>query len=77
MLCNAMIMNHVVQYVTVIFTTLNNKYDSKHSPRGQMEEYRRTAWSLFKNLVESKTEDMEAVGFCMFIVSLDIVVNNN
>ena len=59
----AMIMNHVVQYVTVIFTTMNNKYDSKHSPRGQMEEYRRTAWTLFKNLVESKTEDMVAVGF--------------
>jgi hypothetical protein len=49
----AMIMNHVVQYVTVIFTTLNNKYDSKHSARGQMEEYGRTAWTLFKNLVES------------------------
>ena len=59
----AMIMNHVVQYVTVIFTTLNNAYDSKHSPRGQMEEYRRTAWTLFKNLVESKTGDMIAVGF--------------
>jgi hypothetical protein len=59
----AMIMNHVVQYVTVIFTTLNNKYDSKHSPRGQMEEYRRTAWTLFKNLVESKTGDMVAVGY--------------
>jgi hypothetical protein len=59
----AMIMNHVVQYVTVIFTTLNNTYDSKHSPRGHMEEYRRTAWTLFKNLVESKTKDMEAVGF--------------
>jgi hypothetical protein len=28
-----------------------------------MEEYRRTAWTLFKNLVESKTKDMEAVGF--------------
>jgi hypothetical protein len=59
----AIIMNHVVQYVTVIFTTLNNKYDSKHSPRGQMEEYRRTAWTLFKHLVESKTGDMVAVGF--------------
>ena len=59
----AIIMNHVVQYVTVIFTTLNNKYDSKHSPRGQMEEYRRTAWTLFKNLVESKTGDMVAVGY--------------
>jgi hypothetical protein len=30
---------------------------------GQMEEYRRTAWTLFKNLVESKTGDMVAVGF--------------
>jgi hypothetical protein len=49
----AMIMNHVVQYVTVIFTTLNNKYDCKHSARGQMEEYGRTAWTMFKNLVES------------------------
>jgi hypothetical protein len=38
-----------------------------------MEEYRRTAWTLFKNLVERKTEDMVAVGF---FVSLDIVVNN-
>ena len=28
-----------------------------------MEEYRRTAWTLFKNLVESKTGDMVAVGF--------------
>jgi hypothetical protein len=41
----------------------DNKYDNKHSPRGQMEEYRRTAWTLFKNLVESKTDDMVAVGF--------------
>ncbi|XP_071150302.1 interferon-induced very large GTPase 1-like [Mytilus edulis] len=59
----AMIVNHVAMHVTPFFTKLNERYNKKHSPKGQMESYKGTAWSLFINLVEEKTEDVIAAGF--------------
>lgn len=59
----AMILAHVLRYATFFFTTLNDAYNQKHSPKAQMQEYKGTAWGLFKNLVQSKTEDFIALGF--------------
>ncbi|XP_063411431.1 interferon-induced very large GTPase 1-like [Mytilus trossulus] len=59
----AMIVNHVAVYVSFLFTKLNERYNKKHSPKGQMESYKGTAFALFINLVEQKTEDVIAAGF--------------
>ncbi|CAG2197443.1 unnamed protein product [Mytilus edulis] len=59
----AMIVNHVASHVSKLFTKLNERYNKKHSPKGQMEMYKGTALALFINLVEQKTEDVIAAGF--------------
>ncbi|VDH97491.1 Hypothetical predicted protein [Mytilus galloprovincialis] len=59
----AFIIEHVVRHLVIVFTELDQQYDSKHSPRSQMEEYKHTVWTLFTNLFEQKTEDMITVGF--------------
>ncbi|CAG2197434.1 unnamed protein product [Mytilus edulis] len=59
----AMIVNHVAVHVSFFFTKLNERYNRKHSPTGQMESYKGTALALFINLVEQKTEDVIAAGF--------------
>lgn len=58
-----MIIKHVALHVTPLFTEMNERYNKKHNPEGQMEMYKGTAWSLFINLVEKKTEDVIAAGF--------------
>ncbi|VDI57935.1 Hypothetical predicted protein [Mytilus galloprovincialis] len=42
---------------------MHDAYNKKNSPKAQMEEYKGTAWALFKNTVEDKTEDVIALGF--------------
>lgn len=59
----AMVVYHVVQYATVFFERLHDNYNKRNSPKAQMEEYKGTAWELFKNTVENKTEDVIAFGF--------------
>ncbi|XP_052076177.1 interferon-induced very large GTPase 1-like [Mytilus californianus] len=59
----AFIIEHVVRHLVNIFTDLDQQYESKHSPRGQMEQYKHTAWTLCTNLVEQKAEDMILIGF--------------
>lgn len=41
----------------------NDAYNNKHSPKAQMEEYRETAWQLFKNTVGSKADVIAVVFF--------------
>ncbi|XP_063447941.1 interferon-induced very large GTPase 1-like [Mytilus trossulus] len=59
----AMILRHVVRYATVFFTRQHDAYNKKNSPKAQMEQYKNTAWKLFKNTVEDKTEDVITLGF--------------
>ncbi|XP_071132994.1 interferon-induced very large GTPase 1-like [Mytilus edulis] len=59
----ALIISHVVGYAVVFFTEMNDRYNRKHSPKAQMQEYRGTAWVLFKNTVNSRSDDAIAVGF--------------
>ncbi|VDI83409.1 Hypothetical predicted protein [Mytilus galloprovincialis] len=59
----AFIIEHVVRHLVMVFTELDQRYESKHSPRGQMKEYKNTAWTLCTNLVEQNTEDMISIGF--------------
>ncbi|XP_063417022.1 interferon-induced very large GTPase 1-like [Mytilus trossulus] len=59
----AMILNHIVRYAKVFFTKMHDAYNKKNSPKAQMEEYKGTAWALFKNTVEDNTEDVIALGF--------------
>ncbi|XP_063447943.1 interferon-induced very large GTPase 1-like [Mytilus trossulus] len=59
----AMILYHIVRYAKVFFTKMHDAYNKKNSPKAQMEEYKGTAWALFKNTVEDKTEDVIALGF--------------
>lgn len=59
----ALLIDRVVIHITQTFTYLDQRYQSKHSPRGRLEEYKRTVWTLFVNLVEKKTEDMVIAGF--------------
>ncbi|CAG2222093.1 unnamed protein product [Mytilus edulis] len=46
-----------------LYVQLDQRYESKHSPRGQMMEYKNTAWTLCTNLVEQNTEDMISISF--------------
>lgn len=59
----ALLIQHVVGYITIFFTSQEQEYTRRHSLRGQLEEYRETAWKLFKNVVEKKTEDHITAGF--------------
>lgn len=59
----ALIIDRVVSHMIQVFAELDQRYQSKHSPRGRLEEYKRTVWTLFVNLVEQKTEDMIIAGF--------------
>ncbi|CAC5363000.1 unnamed protein product [Mytilus coruscus] len=59
----AMVVTHVQPFITDFFVRLNEKYNKKHSPKGQMEEYKGTVWTLFKNVVDSKTENVIAATF--------------
>ncbi|CAC5381528.1 unnamed protein product [Mytilus coruscus] len=59
----AMMLAHVVRYAAVVFTRLNDAYNRKHSLKAQMHSYKGTAWALFENLVQSKTEDFIALRF--------------
>lgn len=68
----AKILNHVVCYITIVFTRINDKYNKKHSPRRQIEQYKATACKLFKNLVESKTEDMISINFFRDAVIVEV-----
>ncbi|CAC5379623.1 unnamed protein product [Mytilus coruscus] len=53
----ALLIQHVVSFITLFFTNEEDAYTRRHSLRGQLEEYRETAWQLFKNVLEKKTED--------------------
>lgn len=59
----ALLIQHVVRYITNFFTNQEEEYTRRHSLRGQLEEYRETAWQLFKNVVDKKTEDHITAGF--------------
>lgn len=59
----ALIISHVVGYAVGFFTDMNDKYNKQHSPKAQMQEYKRTAWVLFQNTVNNRSDDAIAVGF--------------
>lgn len=59
----AMIVKHVQPFITDFFVCMNEKYNKKHSPKCQMEEYKGTVWTLFKNVFESKSESVNAATF--------------
>lgn len=59
----AMILNHVVIHVSNIFSKMNEKYNKKHSPKSQIEMYKKAALAMFINLVEQRREDVIAAGF--------------
>ncbi|VDI48948.1 Hypothetical predicted protein [Mytilus galloprovincialis] len=59
----ALLIQHVVGYITIFFNSQEQEYTRRHSLRGQLEEYRETVWQLFKNVVEKKTEDHITAGF--------------
>ncbi|XP_052068787.1 interferon-induced very large GTPase 1-like [Mytilus californianus] len=58
-----MVVTHVQPFITDFLVYLNDKYNKKHSPKGQMEEYKGTVWTLFQNVVDSKTENVIASNF--------------
>ncbi|CAG2199981.1 unnamed protein product [Mytilus edulis] len=45
------------------FDKMNEKYNRQHSPKAQMQEYKGTAWVLFQNTVNSRSEDAIAADF--------------
>lgn len=59
----ALMISHVVGYIVVFFTEMNDKYNRQHSPKAQMQEYKGTAWVLFQYTVNSRSEDAIAAGF--------------
>lgn len=65
----AMIVTHVTSYVTYVFSRLNDRYNKKHSPIAQMEEYKGTVWRIFISVFERKTENVIAALFFMDAVT--------
>ncbi|CAG2206570.1 unnamed protein product [Mytilus edulis] len=59
----AMVVTHVKPFITDFFVHLNDRYYMKHSPKSQMKKYKETVWTLFKNVVDSKTETVIASTF--------------
>lgn len=59
----AVILRHVARYATIFFSRQHDAYNKKNSPKAQMEQYKGTAWKLFKNTVQDKTEDVIAFVF--------------
>lgn len=61
----AMLVTHVVRYITVVFEEIDNKYHLKHSPQAQLEKYKPATLIKFKGLVKKKTEDVIAADIFM------------
>lgn len=59
----ALLIYHVVQYITSVFTIQEDEYMKRHSLIGQLVGYKETAWELFKNVVGKKTEDIISASF--------------
>ncbi|CAC5426226.1 unnamed protein product [Mytilus coruscus] len=55
-----------------IIQRLNEEYNRKHSLKAQIQAYKGTAWELFKNLVQSKTEDVIALGFFWQAITMTV-----
>lgn len=65
----AMMFTHVKPYITDFFVRLNDKYNKKHSPKSQMKKYKGTVWTLFKNVVDSRTENVIAANLFRKVIT--------
>ena len=51
---------HVSRHCVEVFSLMQITYNKKHGVAAKLEEYRNTAWSLFKNTVKQSTEEVVA-----------------
>ncbi|XP_041471502.1 interferon-induced very large GTPase 1-like [Lytechinus variegatus] len=51
---------HVSRYCVHFFTLMQSKYNKKHGVKAKVQNYKDTAWSLFKNKVKQSTEEVFA-----------------
>ncbi|CAG2230256.1 unnamed protein product [Mytilus edulis] len=60
---NALVITHVVRYITIFLTRNEKAYNKRHSLRCRLENYKETALELFRGLVAKETEDIIAANF--------------
>ncbi|VDH98052.1 Hypothetical predicted protein [Mytilus galloprovincialis] len=65
----AMMFTHVKPFITDFFVRLNDKYNKKHSPKSQMKKYKGNVWTLFQNVVDSKTENVIAANLFRKVIA--------
>ncbi|XP_041471828.1 interferon-induced very large GTPase 1-like [Lytechinus variegatus] len=51
---------HVSRYCVQVFNSMQSEYNKRHGVKAKLQNYRNTAWSLFKNKVKQSTEEVMA-----------------
>ncbi|XP_054761540.2 interferon-induced very large GTPase 1-like [Lytechinus pictus] len=51
---------HVSRHCIQVFTLMQSEYNKKHGVKAKLQNYKNTAWSLFKNKVKQSTEEVFA-----------------
>ncbi|XP_041472592.1 interferon-induced very large GTPase 1-like [Lytechinus variegatus] len=51
---------HVSRHCVQVFTLMQLEYNKKHGVKAKLQNYKNTAWSLFKNKVKQSTEEVIA-----------------
>nr|XP_054761386.1 interferon-induced very large GTPase 1-like [Lytechinus pictus] len=51
---------HVSRHCVQVFTSMQSEYNKKHGVKAKLQNYKNTAWSLFKNKVRQSTEEVLA-----------------
>lgn len=51
---------HVSRHCVQVFTLMQFEYNKKHGVKAKLADYKKTAWSLFKNMVKQSTEEVMA-----------------
>nr|XP_054761540.1 interferon-induced very large GTPase 1-like [Lytechinus pictus] len=51
---------HVSRHCVHVFTLMQSEYKKKHGVKAKLQNYKNTAWSLFKNKVKQSTEEVFA-----------------
>ncbi|XP_041471827.1 interferon-induced very large GTPase 1-like [Lytechinus variegatus] len=51
---------YVSRHCVQVFTSMQSLYNRKHGVKAKLQDYKKTAWSLFKNKVKQSTEEVMA-----------------
>ena len=63
---------HVSRHCVQVFSRMQSEYNRNHGVKVKLDNYKNTAWSLFKNIVKQRTE--EVIAGDIFCTQLEIII---